>query len=71
MVRATKNSSIPRAGKGGGRQSAGKKTADPYDPRHHENDPYRDLRIPEDDQHDSTSDEYIWPEYEDDDDERV
>lgn len=71
MVRAVKNSSIPRTGKGCVRQGMGKKTDGPCDPRPHEDDPYHDLRIPEDDQHDAASDEYIWPEYEDEDDERV
>lgn len=66
MVRAVKNSSIPRTGKGGGRLGIGKKTDNPCNPRHPEDDPYRDLRIPEDDQHDAASDECIWPEYEDD-----
>jgi hypothetical protein len=71
MARVTKNSLISRAGPGAGHQSGGKKKADPFDPRHHEDDPYCDLRIPEEDQHDTTSDEYIWPEFDEDDEERV
>jgi hypothetical protein len=42
-----------------------------WDPRNPEDDPYRDLRAPEDEPQDPASDDYIWPEFEDDDEDRV
>ena len=40
-------------------------------PRYPEDDPYRELRVPEDDSCDPANDEYIWPVFEDDDEDRI
>jgi hypothetical protein len=57
-----------RITKGNGRQVMQDKQPDPYDPRNPDEDPYRDLRVHDEEPHDPASDEYIWPEYEEEDD---
>ena len=71
MAARGKGSAVPRCAKTPGRQGAARKKGDGSGPRQAEDDPYRDLRIPEDEQHDPDADEYIWPEFEDDDEDRV
>jgi len=71
MAGRGKGSAAPRGAKSGGKQGAARKKGDVLDPRQAEDDPYRDLRMPEDEQHDPDADEYIWPEFEDDDEDRV
>lgn len=61
----------PKLAKSAGRQGASRRKESPYGPPVQEDDPYRDLRIPEDDHQDPAEDEYIWPEYEDEDEDRV
>ena len=39
----------------------------PWEPASPEDDPFRDLRIHEEDQPDPVNDEYVWPEYSDED----
>jgi len=39
----------------------------PWDPMNPEDDPLRDLRVHEEDPSDPASDEYVWPEYTDED----
>lgn len=71
MAGRGQGSAAARAAKSAGRPGTGRKKADPYDPRHTEDDPYRDLRMPEDDHSDPAHDEYIWPEPEDEDEDRI
>lgn len=70
MARAARTPA-PRGRKGGGQKAPSRAKNTPPDPRYVEDDPYRELRAPEDDMYDAPSDEYIWPEYEDDDEDRV
>jgi hypothetical protein len=71
MAGKGKGSAAAKVTKSAGRQAAGRRKADPYDPRLPEDDPYRDLRVPEDDPDDPAGSEYIWPEYDDEDEDRV
>jgi hypothetical protein len=71
MAGKGRGSATPRGTKIRGRQGTAKKNVDPYDQRHPEDDPYRDPRIPEEEHNDPASDEYIWPEFEDEDEDRV
>ena len=70
MAGRGRGSAVPRGGKSSGRSGSAKKAGLVYDPKNPEEDPYRDLRIPEDEPRDPDSDEYIWPEYEDEDEDR-
>ena len=71
MAGKGRGSVAPRGVKTGGRQGMTKKSGAPFDPRHMDDDPYRDLRAPEDEHNDPDSDEYIWPEFEEEDEDRV
>ncbi len=64
MARAARTPA-PRGRKVGG-QKAHKPGA-----RFEEDDPYRDLRAPEDDAFEAPADDYIWPEFEDEDEDRI
>ena len=70
MAGRGKSAAGPRSAKSG-RQAGGRKREPVYTSGNTEDDPYRDLRIPEDDQNNPDSDEYIWPEFEEDDEDRV
>ena len=39
----------------------------PWDPMNPDDDPLRDLRVHDEDQDDQVNDEYMWPEYTDED----
>jgi hypothetical protein len=49
------------------RQSVRGKKEGPWDPMNPEEDPLRDLRARDEDPEDVANDEYIWPEYTDED----
>ena len=71
MARAAKSSSVPRDTKSSGRQVVGRKKEALYNSPKPEDDPYSDMRIPDNENNDPANDEYIWPEYEDEDEDRV
>jgi hypothetical protein len=50
-----------------GRQIAKGKKEKPWDPMNPEEDPLRDLRAHDEEPEDVANDEYIWPEYTDED----
>jgi hypothetical protein len=61
----------PRGKKGDGKKAPARQKSRPADVRLEDDDPYRELRVPEADEFAAPSDDYIWPEYEDDDEDRV
>lgn len=70
MAGRGKSTAGPRGTKTG-RTAVGRKREPLYVSGNTDDDPYRDLRIPEDEQNEPGSDEYIWPDFEDDDEDRV
>jgi hypothetical protein len=67
MGRGGKVSVGQRSGLVNERQSVRGSKNKPWDPMSPEDDPLRDLRVHEDDQQDPANDEYVWPEYTDED----
>ncbi|NMB78442.1 MAG: hypothetical protein GYA23_05040 [Methanomicrobiales archaeon] len=71
MAGRKRSSSTTRGATGIGRTGSGRKKADPYEPLPRDDDPYRDLGTQDEEQRDPESDEYIWPEFEDEDEDRI
>jgi len=53
---------------GGVRHGIRERNDNPCDPGHLEDDPCRDIRDPSEEQSDPTMDDYLWPEYVEEDD---
>jgi hypothetical protein len=49
------------------RQSIRRRKDEPWDPMNTEDDPLHDLRAPAEDLADHSNDEYVWPEFNDED----
>ena len=71
MAGRGKGSAAPRGLKSGGQKGTAKKTGASFNPPLVDDDPYRDLKVPDDEHNDPDSDEYIWPEFEEDDEDRI
>nr|WP_319376725.1 hypothetical protein [uncultured Methanoregula sp.] len=68
MVRGRKETGAHRAGIVHEGKKARSPVEDTWDPANAEEDPYRDLRAPGEDPSDPASDDYVWPEYEEEND---
>lgn len=70
MARAVRTPA-PQGRKTGGQKAPSRAKAHKPGSRFEEDDPYRDLRAPEDDAFEAPADDYIWPEFEDEDEDRI
>jgi hypothetical protein len=71
MVRGRKNPVGCRGSKGIERHNVRGSNDDPYNPFHPENDTCLDMGDHGENQTDPANDEYMWPEYEDEDEDRI
>ncbi|MFA4877498.1 MAG: hypothetical protein WC586_08795 [Methanoregula sp.] len=67
MVRGRKNAVEQQGGRGTGKQGT-TASDDRWDPRPPGDDPYRDMNDHKEDFADPANDDYIWPEFNDDED---
>jgi hypothetical protein len=67
MVRGGRSDAGHRGGKGIERHNIRGSRDSPWDPMNPEDDSLHDLRPHDDDQHDPVNDEYVWPEFTDED----
>ena len=68
MVRGGKSRAGHRGGEGYAGHGVRGSRDDAWDPVSSDEDPLRDLRMPDDDGMDTTSDEYVWPQFEEEED---
>ncbi|MCK9581175.1 MAG: hypothetical protein M0Q92_12130 [Methanoregula sp.] len=68
MVRGGKSRAGHRGGDGHSGQGIRGSRDDPWDPLNPEDDPLRDLRVSDDEGKDPASDEYVWPQFDEEDD---
>lgn len=67
MVRSAKSRAEPRDDNGLKGPGVRRSKSDPCKPLNMEEDPLKDLRVPYDEEQDQASDEYVWPQFDDED----
>jgi hypothetical protein len=68
MVRGARTLVGHRGSKTGGRQNVRGSKDEPWDPASPDDDALRDLRVHDDDSQDPVNDEYIWPQFDEEED---